>query len=329
MTFTSGDIATAAERISPYVSRTALCRSDALSERHGAEILIKAEHQQRTGSFKVRGSANFVHSLDAASASRGVVTASSGNHGVGVATAAATRGIAAKIFLPSNVSPAKLSQIERLGGEAMLVDSTDAIEAEIAARECSESEGIRYISPYNDALVAAGQGTIGKEILEDFEADEANSAIDAIVVSVGGGGMISGIATWVKEHAPDTLIIGASALNDRAMAASVEEGKVIVPESKPTFSDGTAGAIEVDAITFPLCQKLVDIWIDISERDLAAAVAGMVDDHHQLVEGSAGVALAAATKQADANPGACIVAVSCGGNVSSGALAEMIQLSRS
>lgn len=323
MSFSPDDIALAAERIAPHIERTALFRSDPLSDRHGAEVLIKAEHQQVTGSFKVRGSANVVHSLDSQTAARGVVTASSGNHGIGVATAAASRGVAATIYLPSNVSPAKLAQIERLGGTPILVDSTDAIEGEIAARESSESQDILYISPYNDPLVAAGQGTIGKEILED-----AGGPIDAIVVAVGGGGMISGIATWVHAHSPSTTIIGASAVNDRAMAASIDAGTVITPEFHPTFSDGTAGAIEADSITFPICQQLVDEWVDISEDAIAAAVTRMVDDHHQLIEGSAGVALAGATQFADQHPGARVVAVSCGGNVSSSALARMIDCAR-
>ncbi len=324
MSFTPTDISDAAKRIAPHITRTSLTRSIPLSERHGADILIKAEHQQRTGSFKVRGSANVVHELDPAAAQLGVITASSGNHGIGVATAAASRGVSARIFLPSNVSRAKLTQIEHLGGQAILVDSTDAIDGEIAAKDLAAHEAIPYISPYNNPLVAAGQGTIGVEILED-----APGPIDAIVVAVGGGGMISGIATWIKEHSPRTLIIGASALNDRAMAASIEAGTVVVPDFAPTFSDGTAGAIEDDTITFPICQRLVDVWVDITERDIASAVTAMVDDHHQLVEGSAGVAIAGATQFAEENPGSRIIAVSCGGNVSAAALAEMIQLTRS
>ena len=294
--------------------------SDPLSERYGAELLIKAEHQQLTGSFKVRGSSNKVHSLDPETAARGVVTASSGNHGIGVATAAASRDIPARIFLPSNVSPAKLAQIERLGGIPMLTDHTDAIHGERAARSLSNEESIPYVSPYNDPLVAAGQGTIGLEILED-----APGHIDAVVVAVGGGGMISGIATWIKEHSPTTQIIGASAQNDRAMAASIEAGRVVTPEFLPTFSDGTAGAIEEDTFTFALCQELVDVWVDITEADIATAVTEMIDDHHELVEGSAGVAIAAATQHAEQNPGSRIVAVSCGGNISSATVAKILQ----
>jgi len=315
------DIEAAAARIEPHVLRTSLMRSDPLSERHGAEVLIKCEHQQRTGSFKVRGSANLVHSLDDAQASLGVVTASSGNHGIGVATAAASRGIPARIYLPAKASRSKVDQIRRLGAEIVMVDADDGLVAELAARDHADAAGVPYISPYNDPLVIAGQGTIGKEILED-----AAGEVDIVVVAVGGGGMISGIASWIKAMSPATRIVGASARNDRAMAASIDAGRIVTPDFAPTFSDGTAGGLEENSITFGLCRELVDEWVDIDEPAIASAVAAMIDDHHQLVEGSAGLALAAATDQADLHPGARIVAVSCGANVSSDALARMLSV---
>jgi len=314
----ASEIERAAERIAPHVHRTPLKHSEPLSERYGAELVIKAEHVQLTGSFKVRGSANFVHSLSDDQAAKGVVTASSGNHGIGVATAAASRGIDCKIFLPASASPSKLAQIRRLGAEVVLIEGTDTSFAETAARAHAAEVGVGYISPYNDPVIVAGQGTIGKEILEDGDTP------DAVVVSVGGGGLISGIATWIKAHSPSTKIIGASALNDRAMAASIEAGKVITPHFEPTFSDGTAGGIDDDTITFEICQQLVDAWIDVTEEAIAGAVTALIDDHHQLVEGAAGVAIAAATEHAQSNPGSRIVAVSCGANVSSEALQRML-----
>lgn len=314
-------IAEAGERIAPHVTRTPLFRSEPMSERHGADLWIKAEHLQRTGSFKVRGSANFVHALDAAEAALGVVTASSGNHGIGVATAAASRGIDCTIFLPSTASASKVAAIGRLGAEIVTVDSTDTADAEAAARRHAERVGVSFISPYNDPAVIAGQGTIGKEILED-----AAEAPDAIVVSVGGGGLISGIATWVAAQSPATRIIAASALNDRAMAASVAAGFIIDPSAQPTFSDGTAGGLEADTITFPICVEYVDDWIDVDEASIAGAVSSMIDDHHQLVEGSAGLALAAAGAYADRYPGSTVVAVSCGANVSAATLKRMLDV---
>ena len=327
--FDERDIAAAALRIGDHITRTPLFRSDPLSDRYGANILIKAEHQQLTGSFKVRGSANRIHALEQDVARRGVVTASSGNHGIGVSTAALSRAIPARIYLPMTVSATKLAQIERLGATPVLIDSPDPIDCERAARESAEVEGLTYISPYNDPLVAAGQGTIAKEILEQLREQSGGDTekCGAVIVAVGGGGMISGIATWIKAHSPATKVIGASAANDRAMAASIEAGTIISPPATPTFSDGTMGAIEDDTITFPICQQLVDEWIDISEAEIAGAVVEMIDDHHQLVEGSAGVAIAGATKiaaRSSGDNGGPIVAVSCGGNVSSDSLAAMI-----
>jgi len=313
-------ITEAANRIEPHVLRTPLLTSDPLSERHGADIAIKCEHLQRTGSFKVRGSANVVHSLSPDLAAEGVITASSGNHGIGVATAAASRGFACTIYLPEAAAPSKIAQIRRLGAEIVLVEGTDTSRAEMAARRAAEERGITYVSPYNDPRIIAGQGTIGKEILEE------GAAPDAVVVSVGGGGLISGIATWIKAASPSTLVIGASAANDRAMAASIVAGEIITPHVEPTFSDGTAGGLEDDTITFDICRALVDRWVDISELEIARAVASMIDDHHHLVEGAAGVALAAATQFADTNPGTRVVAVSCGANVGAASLEAMLAM---
>ena len=261
-----------------------------------------------------------VHSLPPDLAAEGVITASSGNHGIGVATAAASRGFACTIYLPEGAAPSKIAQIRRLGAEIVLVEGTDTSRAEMAARRAAEERGITYVSPYNDPRIIAGQGTIGKEILED------GAAPDAVVVSVGGGGLISGIATWIKASSPSTLVIGASAANDRAMAASIDAGEIITPHFEPTFSDGTAGGLEDDTITFDICRALVDRWVDISELEIARAVASMVDDHHHLVEGAAGVALAAATHFADTNPGTRVVAVSCGANVGATSLEAMLAM---
>jgi len=320
------EIQIAAERIVDHVIRTPLLHSKPLSERHRALIYLKAEHRQRTGSFKVRGSANLVHALSPKDAEAGVVTASTGNHGIGVATAAASRGITCQIFLPANASPSKIADIHRLGAETTLIEATDSSFAEQAARAFADERHLAYVSPYNDPLIIAGQGTIGKEILEQAQSAELG-AIDAVVVSVGGGGLISGIATWVKSHSPSTRIIGASALNDRAMAASVDVGRIMTPEFKPTFSDGTAGGLEAGTMTFDICRDLVDEWIDVSELEIAHAVRNLIDDHHQLVEGAAGVAISAATAWADGNPASTVVAVACGANVSSETVGAMLRMS--
>ncbi len=321
------DIAAAARRIEPHVRRTGLFVSAAMSERTGATVAVKAEHEQHTGSFKLRGATNVVHQLDETQLAHGIVTASSGNHGIATATAAATRNTPCTIYLPAGASPSKIDAIRRLGAHIVTVDSTDAIDAEAAARSHAGAGGLLYVPPYNDADVIAGQGTVGAEILADARA-AGLTTIDAVVVAVGGGGLISGVATWFKAHSPHTRVIGASPANDQAMRASIAQGRIVTSPSSPTYSDGTAGGIETDAITFDHCRRLVDDWPEVSELDIARAVADMIDDHHVVVEGAAGVALAAASDYATAHPGHTVVAVSCGANVSAATLRSMLTSAR-
>ncbi len=321
---TSTEIAAAAERVHPHVTRTPLTISAPMSERAGTMVAIKAEHQQITGSFKLRGALNKVASLSVEEKAAGIVTASSGNHGIATATAAAIDGTRCTVYLPSIASPAKVAAITRAGAQVTTVDSTDTYEAEKLARATASHEGATYISPYNDSGVVAGQGTIGVEITA--QATEVGlGPIDAVVVAVGGGGLISGVAAWFATHSPATRIVGASPTNDQAMAASVAAGEIIAPPAQETFSDGTSGAVEPGAITFDLCRALVHEWMLVDELDIARGVANMVDDHHQLVEGSAGVALAAAERYGSDHPGQTIVTITCGANVSSDALLAMLQ----
>ena len=323
---TTADIAAAAERIGPYVRRTELNISEAWSERHGATIVIKAEHTQHTGSFKLRGALNKVLGLDGSVRRAGIIAASSGNHGIATAAAAKTAGVACTVYLPNNASSSKVAAIRRLGAEIVTVGSGDAAQAEAEARATAETGGAIYVSPYNDPDIVAGQGTIAVEITEDGPLIGLES-IDAVVMSVGGGGLISGMATWLAERSPSTVVVGASPVNDQAMIASIKAGSIVEPSTRATFSDGTAGGIETDAITFDLCRSLVDVWMSVTEDELAAAVAALIDDHHQVVEGAAGVALAAAGRYGRQHPGATIVVVTCGANVSSSTLHQMLSLS--
>jgi threonine dehydratase len=308
-------IEAAAGRIDGHAVHTPLLASEPMSERVGATIAIKAEHRQRTGSFKLRGALNKTFALPDEEARAGVVTASSGNHGIGVATAAAIRGIPCTVYLPRGAAAPKVAAIARLGASIETVDDTDTIVAERAARTVADQQAMTYISPYNDLDIVAGQGTIGRELLTDAETGGLGP-LDAVVVAVGGGGLISGIASWLSAAAPDITIVGAQPANDQAMAASVAAGRIHEPGASPTFSDGTAGAVEADAVTFPICAALVDRWMTVSEDEIAAAVTAMISYHHELIEGAAGVALAAACRYGTEHPGATIAVVSCGANIS-------------
>ncbi|MEM9561509.1 MAG: pyridoxal-phosphate dependent enzyme [Actinomycetota bacterium] len=313
-------VAVAAERLAGLVVRTPLVEAEPMAARTGSRVVIKAEHRQATGSFKLRGATNIVQALASDELATGVITASSGNHGIGTATAAARRDVPCTVYLPRGAARPKRDAIARLGATVVTVDDPDAAAAEREARAEAERRGRRYVSPYNDPLIVAGQGTIGVELVEDW----SGAPPDAVVVAVGGGGLISGIGTWLQANWPDTDLIGASPANDDAMAASVAAGSIIEVEATPTFSDGTAGAVEPGAMTFELCRRLVDRWESATEVEIATAVRSMVDDHHELVEGSAGVALAVAERFAGDHPGSTVAVVSCGANVASSRLAEML-----
>lgn len=307
----SHDIAAAAERLAPHLPATPLLSLDGI--RPG--LLVKAEHLQRTGSFKIRGALNAVLAMR----TDRVVTASSGNHGLAVATAAAVVGATARVHLPRGASPAKAAAIRRAGGEIVTADSTDALAAEEAARDESRRSGVPYISPYNDRLVIAGQGTVAVEVVEQLRRG-GHPPPATVVVSVGGGGLITGIATWLAAELPHTAVVGAQPAADPAMLACLDAGEVVRIDAAPTFSDGTAGNLEAGAITLTACARLVHRWVRVEEADIARGVAAMIDHAHHLVEGSAGLAIAAATREA---PGP-VVAVSCGANVSSRRLAEIL-----
>jgi threonine dehydratase len=297
----------------------------AAAEECGTEILLKCEHQQKTGSFKVRGALAKLLSLSEDQRDRGVVAASTGNHGLGVAHALSALGEKGFVCVPEDASPVKVAAIRRYGVEVRVL-GRDPLETENQARLLAADAGMSYISPYNDLDVIAGQGTVGAEILEQL----GGRPVDAVVVAVGGGGLISGIGASVKSALPGVRLIGASPVNDAAMAASVRSGKVTQVDALPTISDGTAGGIEEGSITLPLCAELVDDWVLVKEQEIHSALRFLIDTEHQLIEGSAAMAIAAGLKTARRGfAGHPMVIVSCGANISSAALAVALLLTES
>lgn len=291
----------------------------AASEQCGTEILLKCEHQQKTGSFKVRGALAKLLTLSPGQRDRGVVAASTGNHGLGVAYALSALGGRGVVCVPEHASPVKVAAIRRCG-VAVRVMGQEPAETESLAREVAAEAGMSYISPYNDLDVIAGQGTVGEEIVQQL----GRRAVDSVVVAVGGGGLISGIGSVIKSALPGVRLIGASPVNDAAMAASVRAGKVTQVDAVATISDGTAGGLEEGSITLPLCTELVDEWVLIEEPEIYAALRFMIDTEHQLVEGAAAMALAAGLKAGRSSGGQAMVVVSCGANISSAALAQAL-----
>ena len=311
------EVATAEARIRPYVRETPLESSAALAGMSTARVFLKCENLQHTGSFKVRGALNKVLALSQDEIARGVITSSTGNHGAAVAYALRQIGAAGIVFVPEGASATKLGAIERQGG-SIRVHGLDSVETEVFAREYADRTGATYISPYNDAQVIAGQGTIGVELLRQLD------RIDAVFVSVGGGGLISGIAAHLKTALPSARIIGCSPENSQVMIQSVKAGRILDLPSLPTLSDGTAGGVEAGSITLPLVRDLVDEFSTVTEDQIIAAMRALMEAHHMLIEGAAGVALAAFEKQKAAWAGANVVVVLCGANISLSTLKQIL-----
>ena len=307
-----GQITQAERRIRPYIRETPVVPSPALSEATGADVWLKCENLQVTGSFKARGATHRLLSLPEDVRRRGVVAASSGNHGVGVAYAGNALGIPVTVYVPDFVSPAKAAAMRRLGA-TVVIFGTDGLDSELEARRVADTDGQAYVSPYNDWSVVAGQGTVGVELERQLE------DIGTVIVAVGGGGLIGGMGAFLKHNAPNVRVVGAQPANSNVMIESMRAGRVVELPSLPTLSDGTAGGIEADTVTFPLCRAVVDTWIEVDEPEIAAAVRHAIEVEHMLVEGSAGVAIAALSKCALPPSGRAVV-VLCGANISAARL---------
>jgi len=299
----------AEERIRPHIRETPLEHSARFSRTTGCEVFFKLENLQHTGSFKARGALSRLLALTPAERERGIVTASSGNHGAAVAYGLSRLGLKGTIFIPDNVSPTKAEAIKALGAEPRHF-GTDSGLTEMHAREQAETSGRVYISPYNDPAVVGGQGTVGLELERQLD------AFDALFVSVGGGGLISGTAGWLKSAGRAVHVVGGQPENSAVMAASVKAGRILSMESKPTLSDGTAGAVEPGAITLPLCRDLVDEFELVREDEIRDAMRLFMETHHMMIEGAAGVAIASFLRQADRWRSRRVVIVLCGANIS-------------
>jgi len=288
-----------------YLLKTPVEYSPWLSRETGAEVWLKLEHLQITGSFKLRGAANKLLSLDEAQRKKGIITASTGNHGAAVAYMGEKLGIPVTLYLPETVSSTKVEQIQLYPAELRYAGK-DSVESELAARAGAQREQRAFVSPYNDAAVMAGQGTVGLEL-----ADQVGE-MDAVFVPVGGGGLISGIAGYLKGIRPEGAIIGCQPSHSQVMYASVKAGKILDLPSKPTLSDGTAGGIEEESLTFPYCQQYVDDWALLSEEEIRKGLIYLIEKHYFMVEGAAALSVAALRQQASKWKGKKVVLILCG-----------------
>lgn len=303
------NIELAEERIRPYVRWTALHGSDYLSENSGAAVYIKLENLQHTGSFKIRGAMNKLLSLPPDRLARGVVAASTGNHGAAVAFGLKRLKAAGVVFVPENADAAKVETIQRLGAQVRRF-GLDPAETETHARRFASERGQVFISPYNDIEIVSGQGTIAVELERQLD------TIDVVLASVGGGGMISGVAGYLKFVRPDVRVIGCSPENSPVMIESVKAGRILDLPSLPTVSDGTAGGLEAGAITFDLCRELVDEFVTVTEDEIEDALRTFLRVEHQVIEGAAAVTVASFLKTRHDLTGKNVVLIICGANVS-------------
>jgi threonine dehydratase len=281
-----------------------------LSQRLGNRILMKREDLQPVYSFKLRGAYNKIAHLTDEELGNGVICSSAGNHAQGVALAANRRGIRSVIVMPVTTPSIKIDAVAALGGEVVLYgDAYD--DAYMHARKLADQEGLIFIHPFDDPDVIAGQGTIGKEILE-----QADEKIDALFVPVGGGGLLAGIAAWVKQHQPDIRIIGVEPNDSDAMRQSLAAGKPVTLDHVGIFADGVA-VRRVGDETFRLCQELVDEMVTVDTDQTCAAIKDMFEDTRSIVEPAGGLAVAAAKKYVAENDvrDQTLVTISCGANV--------------
>ncbi len=306
------EVLRAEKRVRPHVLRTELSRSSHFSRLCSAEIYLKLENLQHTGSFKVRGAMNKILALSESERAAGVVAASTGNHGIAVAYCLKVLGGRGTVYVTEDAARGKVEAIERWGAQ-VIRHGRDAALTEARAREAAAAEGLTYVSPYNDPLVVAGQGTIGVELGAQME------RVDAVYVPIGGGGLVSGIAGYLKRVAPSVEIIGCSPANSQVMIRSVEAGRILDLPSTPTISDATAGGVEPGAITFDLCRDLVDRYVTVTEEEIKNALVEFRRAHDMPIEGAAGVALASCLKTSGRLDGLNVVAIVSGGNAGSGA----------
>ena len=295
----------AESRIRPHTKTTPLHATKLGGQRKKYPVHLKLENLQHTGSFKARGSLNKLKSLTPDDRSRHIYTASTGNHGMGVARALGITGVQGTVYLPKNAADKKVAKLRSAGASLKFIEG-GPLDSELTAKaEAAISNGV-WVSPYNDIEIVAGQGTIGVELVKQAK------DIQRVFATVGGGGLISGIAGYLKNHNPEIEIVGCVPENSPEMMLSVEAGHIVHLENpKETLSDGSAGGAEDGSITLEFCQKLVDSWIAVTEEEIAEAMALVQKTDGYSIEGSAGVAVAACLKSGKETSGDIVII--CGG----------------
>lgn len=315
------DIFEAKRRIAGVIHRTPLIHSESLSRMSGVELFLKAENFQKAGSFKIRGAANRILAMSRDEGARGVITASSGNHGQAVAYAARMRGYSATVVMPEGGSPVKAASIEGYGAELLYCGTTSDERISLAKKMCEE-RGAIYVPPYDDPLVIAGQGTAGLEITDEL-ADVA-----AVLAPTGGCGLIAGIAAAVKERSAGVAVFGVEPEGSNSTGLSFRAGRRIALDKIDTAADGIRTTIPGE-LTFPVVQKYVDDMLAVTDDDVLRAQYLILERCKMLAEPTGAVSVAAALCGAlpEKFKGRKVVAVISGGNVAMQSLADCLKKS--
>lgn len=301
------DIQAARERIQPHVHRTPLRPSMQVSKASDSKVYFKFENLQRTGSFKMRGAMNKLLTLTPEERARGVVAASAGNHAQGVALAASTVGVSCVVVMPRGAPLSKIEATRNYGAEIIL-EGSNYDEAYQVALRVQKERGLTFVHAYNDEVIMAGQGTIGLEILEDLP------DVDVVLCGVGGGGLISGIATAIKSRRPQAKVIGVQPEVNAWLPQSLQAGRMVESKRTDTIADGLATKRGGDK-TFPLMQRLLDGAVAVSEDEIAHAILIFLERQKAVVEGAGAVGLAALLGGKVRFPGKKVAVVVSGGNI--------------
>jgi threonine dehydratase len=307
---TVDDIRAAAGRIAHAVFHTPLVKSHWLSEETGADIWLKLEFVQPTGSFKVRGAINAMQLLKDADAQLRVVTASAGNHGLAVAFAGGLLNVPVRVYLPASAPAAKREGIGRLGAEVLPTERYEAAEARAQAE--ASTTGATYLSPYSHPYVIAGAGTVALEMLAD------QPTLDVLVAPIGGGGLLSGcaIASQAPSLKPQALeVIGAEAEASPVFTSSLAAGRIVQVDVTPTLADGLAGNMERDSVTFDIVRRSGARVTIVSDEHIREAMRGLLRHEHLIVEGAAATAVGALRHHAAEFAGRRIGVILTGRNV--------------
>lgn len=290
------------------VRETPCRRSEYLSGLVGGDVFLKLENQQTTGSFKIRGVANAVRSLPEADRCRPMVAASTGNHGAAFAFAVRRFHLDGRLFMPRTATASKVEKLRSAGLPLELVGE-DCVEAEAAGAEWAAEHGGVWISPYNDPRVVAGQGTIAVEMVRQL------GSFDHVLVPVGGGGLVSGIAIYLDGSGHGAEVIGCQPASSCVMARSIAAGHIVDDEGRPTISDATAGGIEAGSLTFDVCRRLVNDIVVVDEEEIVAAIRLLCEQEEVAVEGAAALTVAALLRSPQHFAGRRSVLILSGGNI--------------